>query len=483
MMHNTIIKPNESWNSVIKFLGTLFIATSMAVSVGTFNITSAAATDLDAGAGQNQSSDNQFVRLALNKSAVIKLPTDAYDVVIGESSIVDAVLRKKDTVYLFAKTVGQTNVFFFDQEGNQIMALDFEVVRDPLPLKKMLQRHIPGNRITVDNAESNIILGGTARNPEEATLAIKLAEQYVGTTSGGGGGGAAGSVSPIVNAMKVAGENQVMLKVKVVEIQRDVLKQLGIDLEAALSVGETVFSAATINPFSTALLSPAAGAQAIDSSGSTRFSSIIRAMEKDGLSKTLAEPNLTAISGQTANFLAGGEFGYRVIVDGTAAVAFKPFGVGLQFTPTVLNDNRIHLKIKTEVSEIGDLTDGIPAVTTRRAETALEAPSGGSMMIAGLIRENTRQSISGMPGLKKLPVLGTLFRSRDFQSNETELLIIVTPYLVKPTNEKNLISPDKNFAPSTDKQAIFMGKLHKNFNTSGKLEPGEYQGSVGYIVE
>jgi pilus assembly protein CpaC len=457
--------------------GTILAGSIAATWVPMSTIASAADSDV-ASTEQAAGDDSRLVRLGLNKSAVIKLPSDAHDVVVGNSDIVDAVLRKKDTIYLFARQSGQTNIFVFDRDGQQILAIDFEVVLDTLPLKKLLQRSIPGNQIKIDTVNSNIVLAGKARNAEEAKLALDLANRF---SSAGGGG------DTVINAMTILGDNQVMLKVKVVEIQRDVLKQLGVDLQAALSVGEFAFNLASVNPFANSLLSGASGGRVTDNIGKQRFDSIVRAMESDGLSRTLAEPNLTAVSGQPATFFAGGEFPFRTCDTGSAiiqcTVSFKQFGVKLDFTPTVFSEDRINLKIKTEVSEIGSITDGIPSINTRNATTTLDMSSGNAMMIAGLIRENTRQNVSGTPGLKKLPVLGTLFRSRDFISNETELVVIVTPFLVRPVSAKQLDTPDKNFVPSSEREAVFMGKLHKVYDRSGKVPNGQYTGSVGHIVE
>jgi pilus assembly protein CpaC len=436
----------------------------------------ASATDIEASSTEQQSEGTRLVRLGLNKSAVIRLPGQAHDVVVGNDQIVDAVLRKKDTIYLFARETGQTNIFVFDADGQQILAIDFEVALDTLPLKKLLQRQLPGNRIKIDTVNSNVVLSGTARSAEEAKLAHDLAKQFM--TAGSGGGQAS-----LINAMTIAGENQVMLKVKIVEIERKVLKQLGINLQAILQSGENVINLASINPFVNSLVS-AGGISASDNVGNTRYDSALRAMETDGLSRTLAEPNLTTISGQSANFLAGGELPFKVCDSGgSCGVEFKPYGIRLNFTPTVMTNERINLKIETEVSEIGALYDGIPSINTRRAQTVIETSPGGSMMLAGLIREVTKQDVAGTPGLKKLPVLGSLFRSREFLQNETELVVLVTPYLVKPVREQDLVAPDKNYHPTDDKEAIFFGRLNKQYNSSGKNPDGAYTGSVGYIVE
>jgi pilus assembly protein CpaC len=278
--------------------------------------------------------------------------------------------------------------------------------------------------------------------------------------------------------------------VKVVEIQRDTLKQLGVDFQALLKMGQFAFNLASVNPFNSTLISPDGGYAATDNFGSTKIDTVVRAMESDGLLRTLAEPNLTAVSGMEAKFHAGGEFPFQVcsFTNGgrECEIKFKEYGVNLNFTPTVMSEGRINLKLWTEVSELSSIASGvqtIPSLNNRKTETAIELPSGGSMMIAGLISETSRQNINGTPGLKKLPILGNLFRSREFIANETELVVIVTPYLVKPTTLNALTTPDKNFNPSTERQAFFFGRLNKTYGVSGKAPSGNYNGNVGFIVE
>jgi pilus assembly protein CpaC len=435
------------------------------------------ATDLDAGAVE---SGDQFVRIGLNKSVVIRLPAEARDVVVGNADVVDAVVRGRKVAYLFGKKPGQSNVFFFDGDGQQILALDLEVALDTLALKKLLKRALPRNRITVDTVNSSVVLGGTA-SPADAKVAMDLAKQFAT---------GAGSGDNIVNTIRLDGEDQVMLKVKVVEVQRDVLKQLGVDFQALFNVGQVALNLASLNPFNSALLSPDGGYAGTDTSGAFQFDSVIRAMEGDGLLRLLAEPNLSAVSGHPAKFHAGGEFPYQVCDVSSSGrdctIEFKEFGVNLDFTPTVMSEGRINLKIRTEVSELSTIASGsqsVPSINNREAETMLEMPSGGAMMIAGLIKESTRQNINGTPGLKKLPILGNLFRSREFVANETELVVIVTPYIIKPTSANALVGPDKNFNPATERQAFFFGRLNKTYGASGKVPSGSYHGNVGYIVE
>ncbi len=481
-MKNTISKSRKTGDLMkISSCAAALLASLLAFSPTMFGPAKAAEIDV---AAATDGGNSRFVRIGLDKSIVIHLPADAKDVVVGNPDVVDAVIKTKNTAYLFARKPGQTNIFFFDANGQQIMSLDLEVALDTLPLRKLMQRTMPGTHITVDTLGKNVILGGTALNASEAKTAEDLATQFIDASTWFAGGG------KIVDTIKIAGEDQVMLQVKIVEIQRDVLKQFGINFRALIDTGKFAFSLASINPFANGLLSSTSGYKGSYASGGSNFDSLITAMEGDGLLHTLAEPNLTAVSGQPASFLAGGEFPYQVC-NGTAGnqtctIAFKSFGVGLNFTPVVLSDGRINLKIHTDASELNTVLSGssnVPGLNKRSIDSVLELPNGGSMMMAGLIRETTRQNINGTPGLKQLPVLGALFRSRDFISNETELVVIVTPHIVRSVSQQQLSSPDENLVPTTDKQAIFMGRMNKLYGNAGKAPSGSYKGNVGFIVE
>jgi pilus assembly protein CpaC len=439
-----------------------------------------------------------FFRIALNKSAVVTLPAEAKEVVVGNNEIVDVQIRNKTTAYLFARKTGSTNIFFFDAKGQQIMALDLEVAIDTLALQNLIRRTLPGTRITVDVLGANVVLGGVAMNALEATTAVSLANEYIaqGTTVVSTTATTTTGAGLIVNTIKILGEDQVMLQVKMVEIQRDVLKQWGVNFGAAINAGSFAFNLSNVNPFASLPLSAGGyGASASDGAGNS-FTSIIRAMESDGMLHTLAEPNLTAVSGQAASFKAGGEFPYQTCTSNgssgtTCTIAFKSYGVNLDFTPTVLSAGRINLKIHTAVSELTQIQAGVggmsggqvPSLNERAAETVLEIPDGGSMMLAGLIRENTRQNINGTPGLRDLPVLGALFRSRDFISNQTELVVIVTPHIVRSAAQRQFEVPDKNFNEANDSQTIMMGRLNKIYGSKTTAPTSAYGGNVGYIVE
>jgi pilus assembly protein CpaC len=298
-----------------------------------------------------------------------------------------------------------------------------------------------------------------------------------------------------------------MLKVTVAEVRRDVIKQLGVDLSGSFNYGSAVVDFNTQNPFS------ATGQTLSNSSlgGSWKgITATLRAMDRAGVLRTLAEPNLTAISGETATFVAGGEFPIPngLSCDTTksppvcqAQVDFKKFGVSLVFTPVVLSEGRISLKVMTEVSDLS--TDNaltltvpgstqtltIPSISTRRADTTVEIPSGGSLALAGMIQEKTKQQINGVPGLMQLPILGSLFKSRDYINNQTELMVIVTPYVVRAVAQKLLSRPDDGFADPSDPQTALLGRLNRIYGSASQPaaapaeSAGNYRGKYGFILD
>ncbi len=403
------------------------------------------------------------------------------------------------------------------------------------------------------------MLAGSVRTPTDATRSVDIATQFaaanqnlIGSTyssswtqnaSGGWSYSSSGQSQAnartydpsqrekrIINLLTIDGEDQVMLKVTVAEVQRSVLKQFGINLSNAISVGKFNFAQGTMNtlPITGPTLGalgatgvaaagaalapgasvgcqaflPSAGANFVQnsgiaggwSSGSNCVAGVLKAMERHGLVRTLAEPTLTAVSGKSAKFLAGGEYPVPVSADGGAVgISFKEFGVGVAFSPVVLSEGRISLKIDTEVSELSNegaiVTAGIqiPSLRKRQARSTVELPSGGSLALAGLISESTRQNIEGLPGAKEIPILGSLFRSRDFQKSETELVVIVTPYIVRPTNRNNLARPDEGLAPASDMKANLLGHINRVYGKArqqaGPPAHGGLKGDHGFIVD
>ena len=430
---------------------------------------------------------SRFVQLGIGKSVVIDLPRDVKDVLVAEPKFANAVIRSTRRAYLIGVAVGQTNIYFFDAEGRQIAGFDVAVTRDLNGARAMLQKLLPNSDVRVDGVGEGVVLTGAVASAGESQQAADVVAKLVGGSD------------KVVNNLTVRGGDQVMLKVTVAEVQRDVIKQLGIDLNGGFTVGSAVLNFANNNPFT------AVGQNLVDGNGvQGSFKSVsatLRAMERAGVIRTLAEPNLTAISGESANFLAGGEFpipaGYQC--DPTTricqlAIQFKKFGVGLNFTPVVLSEGRISLKVMTEVSELsnensitltsGNSSQNIPSIKTRRAETTVEIPSGGALAMAGMIQEQTKQAISGFPGLMQVPVLGTLFKSRDYVSRQTELMVIVTPYIARSVARKDLSRPDDGFSDPSDPAAILLGRFNKIYGAPGNAAPASgYQGKYGFILD
>ena len=428
------------------------------------------------------------VKLGLNKSLVVDLPRDARDVLVSSPKIADAVMRSTRRAYLIGMEAGETNVFFFDENGEQIAALEVVVSRDLAPLGKTIAQLIPGSSVRAEAMNDNIVLTGSVRTPLDAQKAFDIAARFVGDKE------------KVMSMISAEGSEQVAVKVRIVEVKRASLKQFGIDFPSAInSVATNIFSASAIaggfsttNAFGATNSTPSNYLYGTWSgSNGDSVSVIIRALEKQGMLRILAEPTLSAISGDSAKFLAGGEFPVPVgrDSDGNIIIEYKEFGVGLGISPVVMSGERISLRVSSEVSELSDedqITLGsitIPSITVRRAETTVEMPSGGSLVIAGLIKQDRNQVINGLPVVKDLPVLGALFRSTDFVNNETEMVAIVTPYLVKAVANRELSSPDENLHPPSDFENYLLGRLNKIYGVSGAQPEGPYHGQFGFIVK
>jgi len=434
----------------------------------------------------------RFLSLGIGKSVVIDLPLNIKDVLVADPKIANAVVRSAQRAYIIGVAVGQTNIVFFDSAGQQIAAYDIAVKRDLNGVRAALKQTLPNADIQIEGLGDGVMLSGSAASPIEAQQAGDLAARLVG------------GAEKVVNSIAVRGRDQVMLKVTIAEVARNIVKQMGIDLSANLTYGTSVVKFNNANPF-TANSAPLVGTNALTTSfGSTpSVQATLRAMESAGVVRTLAEPNLTAISGESATFISGGEFPIPtgVSCQTTTAgaigqcvqtVSYKKFGISLNFTPVVLTEGRISLRVMTEVSEVSTenaLLGGaggttIPSIKTRRAETTLEIPSGGAMAMAGLIQDQTKQAVNGLPGLSQVPVLGSLFRSRDFVNNQTELMVLVTPYVVRAVAQKDLSRPDDGFASSSDPQADLLGSINRIYGVPGRVEPvRNYRGTYGFITD
>jgi pilus assembly protein CpaC len=450
--------------------------------------------------------------LALSKATVVQLDADARDVLVSNPEIVDAVVRTPRRIFLLAQKTGQTNAFFFDGAGHQILSLDIRVEKDTGDLGAMIHTNIPGSNIKVSGLNDNVVLTGTVGSAQDSTRAQDLAARF------------AGDPTKVVNMLSIGGGEQVMLKVRVAEMDRNIAKQFGVNLSEAAVVAGVPIVSSTGNEFGLLghALNDASGGQfgsvcpqaflphtgPPPCTSPNNIQGALTALDQVGLVHILAEPNLTAVSGETARFLAGGEFPVPSGRDsqGNVSVSFKEFGVGLSFTPVVLGGGRISMQLSTEVSELTntgaftlqgsttiDPTTGtsvtapgltIPALNVRRAQTTVELSSGGSFAIAGLMQHTTKQVLEEFPGIGNMPVLGALFRSRDFQNDETELVVLVSAYLVNPTAEAKLSTPTDGYEIPTDPETLLLGRLNADY----KRDPGATgqktaSGSIGYIVQ
>jgi pilus assembly protein CpaC len=490
------------------------------------------------------------VTLGVDKSMIVDLEAPAADVVISNPEIADAVVQTAQRIIFRGIKFGQTNALIFDRAGQTLLDLNISVETDLAALEETILRHVPDARVKIESFNGSIILTGMVDNLAQSDQVSRLVKAYFPEAAGGG-------TLQIVNMLNVSAADQVLLEVRIVEMQRSVIKQLGINLSGTTSFGELanqtlqqVFQggmplffdpdSGTYNtdgvgnavemlqpdsPFSNTIKSSTSNGFNVQGqslgglslqTGYTNYDNgrlqssiggVIDAMERIGIVRTLAEPNMVAMSGESAKFLAGGEFPVPVgqTDNGQITIEFKPYGVGLAFTPVVLSEGRISLKVSTEVSELTSQgafqgasqtitnPDGsttffqgvtLPALSVRRAESVVELPSGGSMMMAGLISVKDRQTIDQLPGLKKLPILGSLFQSRDFLSEETELVVMVTPYLVGPASKGEMKTPADGYANASDAKTIFFGKLNETYGRDGApIKADEYRAPVGFMEE
>jgi pilus assembly protein CpaC len=392
------------------------------------------------------------VALGVGKSLVIDFPRDIKDVLVANPRIANAVIRSSRRAYVIGNEIGQTNVFFFDAEGKQLAGFDIAVTRNLNGIRAAIKQVLPESDVRVEGIGTDgVILSGFVSSQAEAQQAFDI------------------------------------------------------NLSGSFGFGSTVVNFNNNNPFT------ALGGSLSGSTISPTFRSItgtLQAMEQAGVIHTLAEPNLTAISGETATFLAGGEFpilnGYScsAVATGTSvttcqpSIQFKKFAVSLNFTPVVLSEGRISLRVMTEVSDISaenalavpipGSTNSVtvPAIRTRRADTTVEIPSGGSLAMAGMIQNDTKHQINGLPGLMELPVLGPLFKSNDYINQQTELMVLVTPYVVHAVAPKDLSRPDDGFADPSDPAQVLLGRFNRIYGVGGMPDPPDnYRGKYGFILD
>ena len=447
------------------------------------------------------------ISMGAGKSIIVDLPRDASEIFIGNPKVANAVVRSARKLYVIGMDNGQTTVFAMDKEGRQIAVLELSIGRDIGELQQIIKAAMPNTTVIARTINDSIILTGEVDTAEDAQRVGDIAKGFAKQVNSTG----VSNDGLVINSLVIRGRTQVMLKVTVAEIQRNVAKQLGL---TSSTISGSWGSFTQGNQF--AINGPLSSVVA--PSGNTVTSALsltnpagtlaanIQAFERYGVTRILAEPTVAAVSGESATFMVGGEFpipGPAVACAGTTStvstssqafcsggVIYQNYGVALNFTPVVLGEGRILLHLATEVTDI-DFSKTVtvqgvptPGLLTRKNSTSVELPSGGSIASAGLLQTQTAQVINGLPGLMNIPVLGTLFRSRDYQRQETELLIIVTPYIVKPVAASELPKPDDGFADASDPQTVLLGRINKLYASPTNPQAVQnYKGHIGFIQD
>ena len=439
----------------------------------------------------------KHLQMGVGKSVICDLPEDASEIYVGDPRIANAIVRSAKRIYISAIANGQTTIFALGGDGRKIATIEVSVGRDVGELTNFLNTAIPGNDIHVRTVADSIILTGSVASAGDAQKAVDIASGFIadagGTFSFGAAGISAsgGSTGKVINSLIIRGLDEVSLRVTVAEIRREIVKQLGVNMSGSGPNGSFTLN----NPFAINGALSTTEAMLNWTKGSGNFSATLQAFERQGVAHTLAEPTVTAVSGESAKFMAGGTIpiaNSQSCTGGLCQIGFiqQPYGVTLNFTPVVLSQGRIQLRIATEVTDVDYSTQitfsgiSVPGFRTRTNVTTVELPSGGSIATAGLISTQTQQAINGLPGLMNLPVLGALFRSRDYQRNETELMVIVTPYIVHAIDPDQIVRPDQNFQDASDPQAVLLGRVNRIYSRSGTFQPlPGYAGKIGFVTE
>ena len=404
---------------------------------------------------------NTVLDIQTNKGQLIRLSRAASAVFVADTRIADVTVRSPRLIYLFAKEPGETTLYAVDGRDQIVVAQRVVVSANIDRIQDLFRKLRPNAPVSVKSIGNQLVLTGTVDH-------VDVAEEFTRVAAA-----AVGNPAFVVNRIRVSQPTQVNIRVKIAEVSRDINKKLGFnweligqatgDLALGFAVGSDIVRQAGTFIF------PADPQDRIVSSfqnNSLSADTVIELLDDEGLITVLAEPNLTAMSGETASFLAGGEFPIPVAQDGgVTSIEFRQFGVGLSFTPTILGERRVNLKVRPEVSQLNAAGSiqangfNIPSLTTRRAETTVELGSGQSFAIAGLLQNTTNQNLSDVPGIKEVPVLGALFRSDSFRRQESELMIVVTPYIVRPTSAR-LPLPTDNYVPPKDLERFLLGRSH-----------------------
>jgi pilus assembly protein CpaC len=452
------------------------------------------------------------IQVPIYKSRVLTTRAPVKKVSVGNSEIADILVTSPTQLYLLGRSLGSTNVLLWDSRNRLIDSLDLEVVHDLGGLKSKLHQLMPNESIEVFSAQGALVLRGQVSSAATMDTAVKLAKTYTAqTASVVQGEGEAAEATPtqsleVINLLTVGGSQQVMLEVKVAEMQRSLVKSLNVRFNALDFGSSSRWSGGGANngltPFGailpdTALLGSGLGMFARFASDNFLFNVALDASKDNGSAKVLAEPTLTTLTGQQAEFISGGEFPIPVRDEDGITIEFKEFGVGVKFLPVVLDSGRINLNLNVSVSELvatnslvvntGDQVGAallVPALTKRSAQSTVELGNGQTIAIAGLISENTRDFVSRFPGLGDIPVLGQLFRSQEFVNGETELVILVTPHLAKPVDARNVRLPTEKIVAPNDVDFYLLGKTKgRGMGRHVPVSLGVSEGKFGHDLD
>ena len=475
---------------ILRAAGAIGLALSLGVPSGGTAVARPRAPDIG-----TATEGSQRISMGIGKSVILDLPQDAAEIFVGNPAVANAIVRTARKLYVIGVANGQTSVYALDRQGRQFASFEINIGRDIGELAQILHAALPNTDIAARTINDTIILTGTVESAEDAQRAADIAKGFAKSVNNAAG--VASGDGLVVNSLIIRGRDQVMLKVTISEMRRDIIKQLGVTtsgwgpLTQANQFGINGAVSSGTDSAGNAVTS------ALKIASGNNLSATLQAFERYGVSRTLAEPTVTAVSGENAKFTVGGQFPYpsgTICTGGggcfSGGVSFKDYGITLNFAPVILSEGRILLHLATEVTDI-DYQNSVtiqgvptPGLETRKNETTIELPSGGSIATAGLIQQQSRQVINGLPGLLNLPILGTLFRSRDYLRQETELMIIVTPIIVKTVKPNEIARPDDGFAEASDPQAWLLGRMNRLYATPSNPEAVKnYRGRVGFIQD
>ncbi len=421
---------------------------------------------------------DRTVSMNVGAGQLIRVDSEFSSLFVANPDVADVEVKSPRLLYLTGVGVGETTLFAVDEEDNVLMSALIRVTHNTNALQEGISRVAPGQRITATTVDQSLVITGEIGTPQQAADIMQVANQFVDDPS------------QVVNRMNVAAPTQVNLQVRIAEVNRNVDRQLGIRWGA--------MGVSTNGNAQWGLVgggNPNAGAGQGGYNVNLGYNGprinvdvMLQALSEEGMVTVLAEPNLTARSGESANFLAGGEYPYQTVSDNGTNTEFKDFGIGLTFTPTVLDGNRISLTVATEVSDLNfSYNTEVPSLVSRRAETTVDLASGQSFAIAGLMQSNSAQNASKMPGVNNIPVLGALFRSSGFKRGQTELVIIVTPIIVQPTTARRARTPVDCYVPPNDFERILLGRFQGNTRqvnqVRNRISQRRLYGNSGFVFE